>query len=254
MAKSKPEKENNTQLSTDEPSDLIGKITAFFNRYRDFMSYVGIGVVVVGAVIMLVTMNNRAKEEEASGKFRNAIQIYKNAFSSDVAQSQEPAEPETNPKTLANAIDALKEVTDNFPSTSASDNSQYLIGTALLNDGQSEEAQKTLENFIAGNTTNPLVPSALLAISTAQANMGKHSESLTTLQKIETQYADFQLKDVLKYEMAKRHEAMEQWEKARQLYKEVMDQFPDSSWKGYSQKRLQSLDRNHPAPKEEPSA
>ncbi|HPQ39884.1 MAG TPA: tetratricopeptide repeat protein, partial [bacterium] len=205
-------------------------------------------VVIVSTVVFLMQMNSRAKESEASAQFQSAVKQYQQDLAASTisfdAQSEDGTTQVPDMKVQTKSIGSFQAIYDNYPGTDAGRHALYMVAVSELNQGQYEEAIASFDNFVSKYSDSLLAASSLLGKATAEYNMGRTEQSLESLKQIETRYPNYPLKDVLTYEMAKRYQAMDRIPDARQKYEEVVEKYPDSSWKTLSEKALEELDNS----------
>ncbi len=244
MAKELQRKGSDSRVPIEGGEGLAG----FFTRYKDALGYLGVAVVIIIAVGSLVTINNRTKEREASIKFQSAVTL----FNKDQAVQPPGQEGDEiiseNTDTSSGTMLKLNEIIDNYPGTNSGKNAQYLKAASYLNEGENDLAISEFSTFIMENPEHALTPSCLLGKATAEFNSNATENSLQTLLKIQKEYPQFILKDVLDYEIAKRYLKLENWEKARTGFQTLIDNYPDSPWKNLSQTQLDQLETKHPSP------
>ncbi len=243
MARLKKVKLPSTQV---EDLTLLDKIQLFTTRHKDMLGYIGVGIVVVATLATLVIFNNKSKEKQASILLHKGIRIYSSAV--DTTPGKQESKDKT--QTVSDAINSFDEIIDNYPGTSSGKLAQYLKASALLNSGDYQKAIDSFNAFIQSSPDHPMIPSAELGLATAEFNLGQIDASLSQLNDISRKYPDFPLMDIVDYEIAKRYEAKKDWEQATKKYQEVIDNFPDSSWKLLAQKRKDNIERENPAKKE----
>ena len=217
----------------------------FYQSHKDAIGYIGVAVAVVLALVVLINMNKQAKEQQASVQFKEAVDAYQNRLNS-LSQAQ-PESPDVPTPVVKDPIAEIQEIVDNYPNTAASANASLLKAGVHIAAGQNEEALKVYSDWITSHADHALVPGAMLGKATAEMNLDRISESLKTLQDIQTKFPDFLLMDIVKFETGKRFESLENWEAAKQSYQEVIDRFPDSTWQSLSQTKIAEIDRKHPS-------
>ncbi len=245
-----PKSRTSNPLPNETP---VSRFDQFFQSHKDAIGYVGVAVAIVLALIILINMNKQAKEQQASVQFQEAVNAYQNRLNS-LAQVQ-PADPDEPQPATKDPISEIQEIVDNFPNTHASTNAQLLKAGVLISEGKNQEALQTYSDWIASHSGHALLPGALLGKSTAEMNLNQVSESLQTLQNIRAQFPDSLMMDIVIFEIGKRFESLENWESAKQSYQELIDRYPDSSWRSTAQTQISEIDRKHPSgPSEKPEA
>ncbi len=241
MAKIKaPEKIAQPQKPLEERSG----ISEFFTRHKDLFSYISVAVLLVAGIIVLIQINNRTKEKQASILLGNAITQLNSSLSAPNAATGE--NDTDTPRDTTESIGAFQEIIDNYPGTKSEVNALLLMGSAYLADGRNDEAIDKFQAFLQKKPDHLLAAEAELGIATALFNKNEIKASLDKLEHIRSAYPAFPMKDVLEYEIAKRYEAMEDWDNARRIYNDVVDNFPDSPWKTMAQRKLRQLNIDHP--------
>jgi TolA-binding protein len=256
----KPRLQKKAPVKQVEQTKSSFNLIEFYTKYRDFIGYALVGVVIIAALVSLMVLNQRSKEKEASQKFQDAITLMKSELSEDKNKDktadQDKKEATTKPETstdkttdkTTSSINAFQEIADNYSSTASGRNSVFLLASSQLSNGNYQDAIQNFNKFQEQNPDNPLIPSCLMGIATAEFNLKQVNESLQMLDSIITKYPDFSMMDVVKFEIGKRHEAMSNWDKAREFYQEVIDKYPDSPWKSFCSKKIEKLNKEHPLP------
>ena len=246
MAKDKSKADFKIQ---SEPETFQEKAEEFFKTYRDMLGYVALGIVVVVGLGLLLHFNAEAKEKQASMIFQNAVTSYQKLVTGS-PPNQEGEIDQTVENTAKEVTGKLNEVIDNYPKTKAATQSLYLLGTTHLNSGQYQKAIDIFDQFIVSNPDHILVSHAKLGKATAYDFLNQLDQSISILEEIRQQHPEFKLADIVAYELAKRMEKKEDWEKARSIYQEMIDTYPDSGWISYAQTRLTDVNKKHPLPEE----
>jgi len=247
MAKKRVTKNVDLKVISEEHPEFISRIAQFFTRNRDTIGYMVVGVLILTAVFVTMNINKKSKEAEASIKLQAAIKQYQQDLAassisfSAKAEDEDASLPEMQVK--AKASGAFQSVFDNYPGTKAAENALYMVGVSQLNQGNYDEAIATFDNFLSTYPNDVLTPSGKLGKATAEFNAGKNAESLATLQGIEKRHPAFYLMDVVKFEEAKRFEALDKIEEARNNYNVIIEQYPDSQWKTMSEQAIDRLDK-----------
>ncbi|MCD4655761.1 tetratricopeptide repeat protein [bacterium] len=249
MASKRTQRGADLKVISEEHPEFIGRIAEFFSRNRDTVGYLVIGIIIVVAVVFLMDMNSRAKEEEASVLLQSAIKQYQQDLTASSisfsTQTEEDAENAPEIVIQAKAAGIFQSVFDNYPGTDAGENALYMVGISQLNQGDYEQAITTFESYIAKFPNSYMTASGKLGKATAEFNFGNKEQSLATLQNIEKNHPNFYLMDVVTYEQAKRYEALDNFGEARVKYQTIIDQYPDSQWKTMSEQALDRLDKEH---------
>lgn len=251
MANKKNTKGADLRVITEEHPEFVAKTAQFLTKHSDIVGYLAVGIVVLCAVGFLMQMNSRAKEEEASAHLQNAFkQLSKDRATNSISltatteDGKETDAPEIVAK--AKAIGAFESVYDNYPGTRSGQNALYMVGFSQLQNGKLSEAIESFNSFTQKFSNSPLAGSCLLGKATAEFNLGQAEQSLATLKSIESTYPDYYLMDVVMFEQAKRHEALNDMSKAKTMYTRVVEEYPDSQWKTMSDTALEKLDKENP--------
>jgi TolA-binding protein len=243
MAKSKKLPQQKANPPKIESTGGVERLTELYTQYKDVIGYVSVGILIVFVLAALMIFNKHSKEQQASSLYQEASVLYAKAFSSTEVESEEGEQ-------VTKAIEKFDEIVDNFPNTSSAAGALLLKGSAFVNKGENSKAAESYEQFLADNKDHQLAPFAYLGIATAKYNVGDIEESHQILDKIVNEYPDFQLLDIVTFEIAKRFEAEQNWDKARTNYQKVLDDYPDSDWNTLAKAKLKELDEDNPAPTE----
>jgi len=246
MAKRVQKKGIVSSVLTDDHPEFMVRLSGFYLRHKDAFGYLLVAVIMFAAVSTLMILNNRTKEREASVKFQSAVTLYNSSLTRDL-DGDDPVDTDPSAGTDT-TVNKLQEIIDNYPGTSSSRNALYLMGNVYLKDGKYPDAISTLDRFISENSEHILIPNCFLSKATAQFNSGDIKLSLKTLQFLEQNYPGFLLQDVLTYEIAKRHLSLSQWQKARDKFQSVIDDYPDSPWSADCKTRIDKINREHSSP------
>ncbi len=246
MAKQKVSKNTGLRAITDDHPTFVTQTINFVSKYKDSIGYILAGLVICSALLLLVRHNNQVKNNEASALMQNAVTQYeKDLISSTLSLTSKNEEGEVidgpELKVQSKSTGLFQSVYDNYPRTDAGKNALFMVGVSHLNLGENDEALFAIDTFLEKFPDHILVPSALLCKSTTLFNMGSTSESLALLTEIETRYPAFKLMDMLTYEQAIRYEALEEWALAKNTYQKIIDQYPDSAFKNFSEVALEKL-------------
>lgn len=237
---SKPRTSTQTNSEATE-----SRLDNFYQSHKDLIGYFGVAIAIIVALLILISMNKQAKEQQASVQFQEAVNAYQSRLNS---LSQPQSEQADVPSPVAkDSIAEIQEILDNYPNTSASGNAAFLKAGVHMTEGHYDEALKVYTDWISSHSGHELVPGAMLGKATAEMNLNHFTESLKTLQDIQSQFPNFPLMDVVKFEMGKRFESLENWDSARLNYREIIDRFPDSSWRSLAETNIAEIDRKHPS-------
>ncbi|MBN1550705.1 tetratricopeptide repeat protein [bacterium] len=242
MAKTKIKRKPSPQVT--DPVDQKSKFQQILFKYKTLFTYLGVIIIVGIALSVLMIFNQRQKEYDASSQLQSVISLYSRTFSAQPQQEQDGEESATND--IETVIGKCAEISDNYPDTNASQQALFLKASASLNSGDNQSAILAYNQYIEANPDSLLVPGAMLGLATAQMNSNALDASIDTLNKLLREYPDFQLMDVVKYELGKRFEAKSSWKEAEDYYTAVIENFPDSPWKYTAQQRKNEIDRKHP--------
>jgi len=249
MAKSKKVSQQKPNPQIVESSSGTERLTDLYSRYKDVLVYVVVGILIVFVLAALMIYNNHSKEQQASLLYQQASVLYTKSISSNEAGSGETETDEGDQG--MKAIEKFDEIVDNFPNTSSATGALLLKGATYINQGENGKAAEAYETFINDHEDHQLIPFAKMGLATAKFNTGDIEESHQILDRIVTDFPDFQLLDIITFEIGKRFEAEQNWDKARTAYQKVLDDYPESNWNTLAKSQLSKLDKDHPAVTEE---
>ncbi|MBN1356477.1 tetratricopeptide repeat protein [bacterium] len=240
MAKTKRAEQSKITPNTAEPAGRVERFAEFYTRFKDFIGYIGIGILIVLVLVFLMLYNNRMKESQASALLLNAITLYDQAF------AFAPADPESEPSVSREKIaQSFEEITDNYPQTDSARTAVLLEASTYLNMGEYQKALEKYNIFMDSNPDHILVPTALLGSATAKFNLGDIQDSHRDLDRIMTGYPDFPLMDIVIFEAARRLESEENWSQAIQYYEKLVKDYPKSDWNNSAEKQLERIRKEH---------
>ena len=156
------------EIKRDPFLESIDKVQAHYNQKRSY--YFNI-VLVLTVVIIGLNFYNRNKNFENK---ESSIALGKTLISIENNDYE-------------NAKFQLQRIIDDFPKTKNSSLANYYLGKLFFNEGAYKKSQKHLENYINNKSDHLLRQSAVLMISNILMNNNKFKESISFLEKFNSQ-------------------------------------------------------------------
>ena len=222
-----------------EHIDIFSKITKqielFIVKYLKII-VITVSVVVVGlALYFSFEKINSKKLEKSDNAFGKVYLVYKDITSE---KEEETEEGETAEK-LIELNEDFKIVINDYPNTKAAMKSAYFIGNSLFNTGKYEEA---IEYYKKGysNKGKKYYISLLCLINEASSyeQLENYEKAEQTYKKILDEFSDEFITPFTLYNLGQIHEKQNKLQNASEQYSTIVSEYDWSTWKQFAEKKL----------------
>jgi tetratricopeptide (TPR) repeat protein len=141
----------------------------------------------------------------------------------------------------ANSAQEYQQVITRYSSTPAAADAYILLAEAQRKEKKFEEANKTLEIFIAKNPKHELVSTAKMAMAANLESMGKTDEALAMYQEIAAAYPNGYAAPLAMLSQVYILKAKNRNDDARRICETILTQYRTSFWAGEAMQQLRLL-------------
>lgn len=138
-------------------------------------------------------------------------------------------------------IGMLNEVIERYGSSSIAHKARLLKADYLFNQQKYSEAEEILKPVANGGKPEELVPIALLDLGTAQENLQKFDDAITSYNKFLEKYPSHFFASKTYESLARVYEIKRSVPDAVSTYERIVSLYPGSGWATKAQERLQML-------------
>jgi tetratricopeptide (TPR) repeat protein len=208
------------------------------NNWKMVSAAVG-GLIVIIILVQLFVWFSENKEKEASQRLVEALsEVMGQKNAAFFAAPTTAADPEKVQK----ALSALEKLEQQYSSARTSKLARYFRGELLRRQGKYDEAIKSFSDFIAYyGEDNEFSCYAMEGIGASLEAQGKLKEALSQYQKLERNSYNVE-PDRAIYHQGRVQLQLGDTEKARELFRNLLDKYPESSLRQEVQNRLAFLE------------
>ncbi len=200
----------------------------FVKSNRKLVLYSSVGLVLAICLVtgILVHVNNVAKKDLA--EFETILDEYRQSY----------AENEHNRKEkLESTVAKLEDVVESSYWGYVHENGYYVIGTLYFNEEMYSEAREYFTRF-AENSSSFFTPLAYQQAAICSEHLGEFKKALNIYSTLEKEYDDSYLMDQVYYNLGRMYQVEKELFKAREYYKKVISQYPQSFFAENAKSRL----------------
>ncbi len=200
----------------------------FVKSHRRLVLFVFIGSILGITLIIasVVYINNDAEKNLVA--FETVLDEYRQSY---------VASPDDRKKNLDKTVNKLNEIIDSSYWGYVNENGYYIIGTLYYNENKHKEARDYFLRF-ADNSSSFFTPLAYQQAAISSEHLGDFKRALELYSILEKEYGDSYLIDQVYYNLGRMYQKEKNLFKAREYYKKVMLEFPQSFFANSSKSRL----------------
>ena len=200
----------------------------FVKSHRRLVLFVFIGSILGITLIIasVVYINNDAEKNLVA--FETVLDEYRQSY---------VASPDDRKKNLDKTVNKLNEIIDSSYWGYVNENGYYIIGTLYYNENNHKEARDYFLRF-ADNSSSFFTPLAYQQAAISSEHLGDFKRALELYSILEKEYGDSYLIDQVYYNLGRMYQKEKNLFKAREYYKKVMLEFPQSFFANSSKSRL----------------
>lgn len=200
----------------------------FVKSHRRLVLFVFIGLILGITLIIasVVYINNDAEKNLVA--FETVLDEYRQSY---------VASPDDREKNLDKTVNKLNEIIDSSYWGYVNENGYYIIGTLYYNENKHKEARDYFLRF-ADNSSTFFTPLAYQQAAISSEHLGDFKKALELYSILEKEYDDSYLIDQVYYNLGRMYQKEKNIFKAREYYKKVMLEFPQSFFANSSKSRL----------------
>jgi tetratricopeptide (TPR) repeat protein len=222
-----------------EHIDIFSKITKnielFIVKYLKFIVITVSVVVVALALYFSIERVYANKEEKSDNAFGKVYLVYKGISNENEEETEEGEIAEK----LLELNEDFKIVINDFPNTKAAMKSAYFIGNSLFNSGKYEEA---IEFYKKGysNKGKKYYISLLCLINEASSyeQLENYEKAEQTYKTILNEFSDDFITPFTLYNLGQIYEKQDKLQNATEQYSTIVSEYDWSSWKQFAEKKL----------------
>lgn len=213
-------------------------------------SHVRLIVYAVGAVLLLVALGIALRaylghrQEEAGQELAAAMKVYQAQVVAMGAKPTDPTAP-TFPNEAARRTEAKKlfeKVRDGYGTTDAADVASLYLAQIAADEGKLDEARTLWTDFVDDQGDSILAGEARLNLIHLDRQQGKGEQVVQDLRAM-VDKSDAPLpQDIVLNELGLTLEQLKRPQEAIPLYRRIVDEFPQSPYRGEAQQKLSALD------------
>ena len=227
-------KQVDKQAQQESPKNRVMEaVTAFLTKYRKPILFVivGIAVVVVALVIVLSVQNAR---NEAALEAVETLQTEFDEWSSLPEDEREAG--------LGELSEQAAEIVDAYPRTYAAARARIVEAQALFELERWEEAAGRFSEVARIKPDTYLAPVSLMDAAVALENAGQTDRALELHRRIVDEYDDASAETPRAlFAIGRIHESQDRIAEAAEAYRQLIDDYPASSWTNLARNRIITL-------------
>jgi len=236
------------EIKRDEFADVVGRGVEYAGGHIRTISYA------IGGLLLLVLLGVgiyywRARQNEAASRaLAEAAKVYQAPVTAAGATPDDPSQPSfaTEEARRAKAKPLLAKVRDDYGSTKAAGVAGLYLAQIAADEGKLDEARKLWSEFADGNKGSMLAAEARLNVIALDRKQGKGEEVVKDLRAM-LEKGDAPLpQDVILHELGLTLEELKRPQEAIQSYQRILDEFPQSPFRGDAQQKVAALDPTRP--------
>lgn len=243
MSKRLTRKEIKHDIREDQVRVGITSIFEWMSRNARTVAAIGAGVLVVILAVFGIRYVLEQSRNEASEALGRAVAAAQAPVVDEDANPDDAVSPTfaSEEAKRARAEELLEGVIADYGNTSAGDVAKVYLARIRYDEGKTDEAKRLWQEFLDAHEDGMLAASVrvnLLELERAAGNTEKVVEDLRA--SLESQEPSMPT-DVLLYELGQSLEELDRTDEARDTYRRLADEYPDSPYAQVAQSKLQEL-------------
>jgi TolA-binding protein len=232
------------EIKRDEFATAVGRGVEFAEVHTRGVLYTVGGVLAAVLVGMLVYFYLEHRAGLASEALAAAVRVYQAPIDAAGAKPDDPKDPTfaTEAARAQRARRLLTEVRDSYRFSDAADVASLYIADLDAAGGQLAAARQLWSDFVRKHGDHVLAAQARLDLLALDRGQGKGQDAAQHLREMLDQSDAPLPQDVILYQLGLTLEQLNRNLEAIQSYQRLIDEFPQSPYRGTAQQRLLALD------------
>lgn len=236
------DRQHRHDLKHDKFVDEIGVLSGKARDNQRILLFLAGGLIALAAIVYGVFFYLGNKEDNAQEALAVAIETF-DALVGDPPAGQ-PAPPQTGPRfkteaeKTAAAEKQFKDLQSKYSGTDASDVAGLYLARIAVSRGDNKSARTLLEEFIDGHEDHILVSTARFSLYQLRIDSGEAAQVATELTAELAKTEPVLPGDALLILLAQAHEVQGEPAKARDAYRRLTTEFPESPYVVEAQRRI----------------
>ncbi|MFW5770321.1 MAG: tetratricopeptide repeat protein [Spirochaetota bacterium] len=203
-------------------------VLEFVKSHRRLVLYSFTGLILGIILITVSIVYIKSDADKNLVEFETVLDEYRQSYVDSPADRQ---------KNLEKTVEKLNEIIDSSYWGYVNENGYYIIGTLYYNENMYKEARKYFLRF-ADNSSSFFTPLAYQQAAISSEHLGDFKKALDLYSILEKDYDDSYLMDQVYYNLGRMYQKEKNIFKAKEYYKKVMSEFPQSFFAKSSKNRL----------------
>jgi len=230
------------EMKRDDFVSAMGRFTLWMEEHVKEALLLGgaLVAVVIGSIFLVQYLNQR--EAKASALLGRGLDMLHAPVRGD--GSTTPAEGlsyGSEPEKLQAVVAQMDSLMQTYPRSRSGRLALYYKGLALDSLGRTEEALKSLSEFLEASPENYAAPMAQAAMARMLQNTGQSQKALEILERLSKQTSGAYPPQAALMEMGRCLEGMGKQDEARKVYERLTKEYPDSDYSREAQERLKGI-------------
>lgn len=230
-------------MKRDEFANVVERSVEYAETHtRNLLMLLG-AVVVVAAVAAGVYTFAAHRSAAAQEALNRAIKVYAAPVQATGAKPNDPDSPSfpDEASRTRRAVQLLDAVRDQYGHTQAAAVAGVYLGRIAAGQGRTAEARKLWSDYADGNK-NSLAAMVRLDLIELDRQQGKGEELVGRLRPMLDDSDPPLPKDAVLYQLGLTYEQLQRRPEAVGVYRQILDEFPQSAYRQEAQQKLASLD------------
>ncbi len=232
------------EIKRDEFTSVMGRGVEYAETHiRTMMLAIGavVAAVLISFVIYLLLGMRSEKANEALAR---AIKVYNAPVEATGAKPDDPKSPSFADEAArtARAKALFEAVRDDYGMSDAADVAGLYLAQVAVSEGNLDQARKLWTDFVDDHGDSLLAGEARINLIHLDRQQGKGQDLAQRLKTMLEEQEPPLPKDVLLNELGQTLEQLGRREEAAQAYRQIVDDYPQSRYRGEAQQKLSALD------------
>ncbi|MEO6487099.1 MAG: tetratricopeptide repeat protein [Thermoanaerobaculia bacterium] len=233
------DRQHRRDLKHDKFVDEVGHLTDSARANQRVLLTIAIAAVALAVVAYGIYFYRSNQESKAQDLLAEAIQTIESPILVEGAQQQDPrAKFKTEAERTAAAEKQFQQIKSSHAGTDAADVGSLYLARIQASRGDVAGARKHLEGFIADHPRQFLVGPARYSLLQLRVDNGEAQQVITEINAELAKPEPILPGDSLLVLLARAYEAQTNDDKAREAYRRIITEFPDSPFALEAQRRV----------------
>lgn len=232
------------EIKRDEFASAVGRGVEFAEDHTRGLLYTIGGILAAVLIGMLVYFFLEHRATLANDALAAAVRVYQAPIDPAGAKPEDPKDPSfaTDAARQQKARHLLTEVRDSYRWSDAADIAGLYLADLDAAEGHLAAARQHWSDFVRKHGDHVLAAQARLDLIALDRGEGKGQEAAQHLREMLDQSDAPLPQDVILYQLGSTLEQLNRNQEAVQSYQRLIDEFPQSPYRGTAQQRLIALD------------